>query len=337
MSASNRPALGGFVAAATTYAAAPAVRALLIKSGLFDIPNHRSSHTIPVPRGGGLACLAGVAVGLAAADRRRTIPVRVLAGVASITGAGLADDFLGNVDHNLRLAVQVAAGAAIAPTALHVPLVMFGTAGVVNVVNFMDGINGITGSTAAVWGISTVLIGRRELDPNLQVIGAVTAGAGLGFLPWNAPQARLFLGDVGSYLIGGLMAAGITAGRRPALMLRVALPLLPYGLDAASTALRRLARGISITEPHREHVYQRLVHEVGFTHLQVATAHAVLSTASTALIIRGGHRSSLIAAAAIAAYIDSPRWTRPLLQFRRDRAQTPDTTDLGGDSTWRPL
>lgn len=276
----KRSLLGGAVSFAMTCATAPAVRQFLVRRGALDVPNHRSSHTTPVPRGGGLACLAGVATGLALAGRRSSIPARVIGGVAVLTATGLADDALGHVHHTTRLAAQSGAGLLIAPTVAAVPASAIATAGVVNVVNFMDGINGITGSTAAVWGLATLMTGRKRLDPGLQTLGAVTAGAGLGFLPWNAPHAQLFLGDVGSYLFGGLMAAGIVqAAPHRGTTWRVAAPLLPYGVDAAQAILGRARRGQPLTEAHRDHVYQRLVDRHGHTHTTVAAIHAVVASA----------------------------------------------------------
>ncbi|GAB3486415.1 hypothetical protein GCM10027572_04410 [Flexivirga lutea] len=155
----------------------------------------------------------------------------------------------------------------------------FTTVSVVNAVNFMDGINGITGLTSLVWGLNAAC---SELS-DVAWIGAVTAGAGLGFLPWNAPTARLFLGDSGSYLLGGLMALGIVRtmvrSRRIRESVLIGAPLLPYGVDVAQAIIRRAASGVALTEAHREHVYQQLVDHAGMSHLQVATIHAALASA----------------------------------------------------------
>lgn len=299
----RRALLGGLASLMTTYAVSPAVRRLLVERGTMDVPNQRSSHTEPVPRGGGLACLAGVACGIATTGSHAHIDRRVVFGIASLAALGLADDQSGHLDPRLRLALQTVSGGLLNSNgSILLPAASLVTAGVVNVVNFMDGINGITGSTAAVWGISTWATGRNSQDAMLQTLGAVTAGAGLGFLPWNAPHAQLFLGDVGSYLFGGLMAAAtVHAIESPSLAWRVAAPLLPYGVDAAQAVLLRARRRASLTEAHREHVYQRLVDSHGLSHTAVATIHATVAATiavtsrSQRLLVRFGVTSLLAA------------------------------------------
>lgn len=308
----KRALLGGLVSAATTFVAAPLVRGLLVRRGSMDIPNQRSSHSVPVPRGGGLACLIGVASGFTATGQQASVPARALIGIGALSATGLADDLLGHVHHNARLAMQASSGALLAPNLPSAPLSALGTAGVVNVVNFMDGINGITGSTAVVWGVSTLLVGRGALDASLQTIGAVTAGAGLGFLPWNTPQAQLFLGDVGSYLFGGLCAAGISqaASRDLCLAWHVAAPLLPYAADAAQALALRALRGELLTEAHREHVYQRLVDEQGLTHVQVAALHAATASVIAAAARKSITSGAVLTSASLGMYLGSPVWLR---------------------------
>jgi len=113
----------------------------------------------------------------------------------------------------------------------------------VNVVNFMDGINGITSLTIACWGVTALLVGNADRIPTLALIGAVTAGASLGFLPWNAPVARIFLGDVGSYLLGGLVASGtligIANGASSALLLA---PMTLFAVDTGTVLARRVKK-----------------------------------------------------------------------------------------------
>lgn len=275
----RRALIAGLTSFGATYLTAPVVRSALVRRGSIDVPNYRSSHSAPVPRGGGIACLAGVALGAVATGRQSGVSGKVALATAILAALGLADDQMGHLHHNVRLIGQAVAGATLAPSASAVPPVAAGTIGVVNVVNFMDGINGITGSTAAIWGLAALAAGCEVQDPALQTIGAVTAGAGLGFLPHNAPVAHIFLGDVGSYLFGGLMSAGIAGcWTRPALMLRVAAPLLPYGADAAYTIVRRARTGAVLTKAHREHVYQRVVREHGLSHVQMSALHALAAS-----------------------------------------------------------
>lgn len=184
------------------------------------------------------------------------------------------------------------------------------TAAAVNATNFMDGINGISGMTAALWGLCVVPVGVTVSDGALVGLGAATAGSALGFLPYNLPEAQLFLGDVGSYLFGGLFAGGVlltVADRGP--VRRVLAPLSVYLVDVGITLARRAARGAPLTEAHREHVYQRLVQEQGWPHLQV-TGISVGAAAVATVLAGHSYRSLLsaaLAAAVLAAYAGLPR------------------------------
>lgn len=293
-----------------TYGSAPAVRRAMLRAGTLDVPNHRSSHTVPTPRGGGLACLIGVSAALLSPPR--STPVRDLVAVAALTTVGLVDDRTGGVDPKVRLVVQMAAGVVCG--ARHSPAVAVGSAvvvpGVVNVVNFMDGINGISGSTAAVWG------GLAATDPRspraTRALAASTAGAGVGFLPHNVPNASLFLGDVGSYLLGALMSVALVeALPQPTRALRLGAPLLPYAVDAGQALTRRALRREALLEAHREHVYQRIVDEHGWSHMRMSAAHAAVATA-IGLIARSSRPVVQIggSAAVLAVYAAAPSLLR---------------------------
>lgn len=268
MTRRTSPALLPCLAAATvTTAAAPVVRMGLVALDIVDVPNERSSHVSPIPRGGGLACAAGVVAATLLHPSGMTRRDVVCVGALVLTG--IVDDRRG-LPPLARLAVQVTCGAWVGSStawetlrgALVVPIA-------VNVVNFMDGVNGISALTALAWGTHAALVSPGHSQ------GSALAGAGLGFLPWNAPKARLFLGDSGSYLIGSLVGTSITSAGL-ATATRLALPLTPYLMDAALTMARRVAAGRDVLASHREHAYQRLVHERGLTHLQVAGTHALL-------------------------------------------------------------
>lgn len=258
-------------AVATSAAAVPVHKALTAR-GRLDVPNHRSSHATPTPRGGGLAALTGAGLGSLVIGRGPSRSQTV--GIAALACAGWADDVTGHLSARVRMLTQMTVGGLLLTSGSWDRLTgSLVTAGVVNVVNFMDGINGISGLTAAVWGINAMTLNDSE-DGDLAVLGALTAGAGLGFLPHNIPTAKLFLGDVGSYALGAAMAAGILSQPSTAQRYRIAAPLFLYGVDAAQALVRRAAAAEPLAEAHREHVYQILVDRGGLTHLQVASLHA---------------------------------------------------------------
>ncbi|WP_330476573.1 UDP-phosphate glycosyltransferase [Terrabacter sp. C0L_2] len=301
------------IALVVTAAAAPVVRALLLRRNILDVPNHRSSHAIPVPRAGGLACLLGLLVASGAAALLG-LPVSwaTLFAIVVLTGVGLTDD-LRSLPPLPRLAVQALSGfllgfalgdawLAVAAAAIF-PLV-------VNVVNFMDGINGISGAVLIVWGSAAWIVASSGpfALASVGVLGCVAVGTALGFLPWNVPRARLFLGDSGSYLMGALIAGGVVLGASQDASVSVLLaPLALYIGDVTVTLLRRKQRGAALMEAHREHAYQRLVSVAGLSHvavaLLVASGSAVVLMACVLLPPAG---SVLVTGAAVALFLALP-------------------------------
>lgn len=269
-----------------TLAVAPVVRSFALRAGFLDVPNHRSSHTLPTPRVGGIACIVGVVVACVAAEVSGSdVPWWVVGGALTMAAVGLADD-RASLPTLLRLGLQIVVGlvcgfalggpALAALGALAVPVV-------VNAVNFMDGVNAISSLTLAVWGITTALVGSAESVPELQLVGAAAAAAALGFLPWNAPHARLFLGDGGSYFFGCLVALGIVLGVHEGVSVPLLVaPLAVYAADTAFTLAGRAARGEPVLEAHRSHVYQRLTNEGGLPHVASATIAAGFAALVTA-------------------------------------------------------
>ncbi|WP_372509997.1 hypothetical protein [Dietzia maris] len=314
------PALGEFiVSAVSTAGAGPLVRKWLRRRQSFDLPNERSSHTVPTPRGGGLACAAGGVVGAAASRMSGSGATTNWLGASATLGAiGRVDD-LASLPSVWRLGAQVLTGI-VAGARVGGPI--GATAGavalpsIVNAFNFMDGINGISGGTAAAWGL--VVATDPSLQRSSRAQGGITAGMGLGFLPYNVPRASMFLGDVGSYLLGSgiaitVLESSFTDGRLNARNAGRALaPLAPYLSDTGTTIMRRAFRGDSVTEAHREHAYQRLVHESGWSHWAVS---GLVTIATAACGLSGRSRYGVVAVTSIVAlYVLSPllaRYTNP--------------------------
>jgi UDP-N-acetylmuramyl pentapeptide phosphotransferase/UDP-N-acetylglucosamine-1-phosphate transferase len=153
---------------------------------------------------------------------------------------------------------------------------MFVTVSSINLVNFMDGINGLVASQIGISAASLALFGW-EAGRTSWIAVTVAAGCA-GFLPWNFPRARIFLGDVGSGSLGFLVPALATlAVRDQGLRItQVLLPLAPLYADAIVTILRRWKRSERLTEPHRSHIYQRLANH-GYGHTRVTLMYAVAS------------------------------------------------------------
>lgn len=304
------------VSFAATFVAAPLVRRFMLRQGLVDIPNHRSSHSVPTPRGGGLACLVGVAVGLfVAQESSHRVPWVLIGGAVALAAVGFVDDH-GGLSVLPRLGAQVAVGAVMGHSVgggwwILVAILVVPVS--VNGINFMDGINGITSLSLGAWGLTALVVGFAHDIVALEVIGGVVAGAALGFLPWNAPVAKLFLGDVGSYLFGGLVSAGILVGTAQGAPIPLLVaPLLLYVVDTGTVLVKRLGRGDSLFEAHREHVYQRLVSETGLPHVAVAVLVVGLGvTVTLAWAFLGFTLSVAVTLAVVAAYLGSTRLLQP--------------------------
>lgn len=281
------------LAAVLAAALTPAVIAGLRQWQLIDVPNHRSSHTAPVPRGGGIAVAVATVIGLlSGVTWDRTVAVLVTGSVL-LAVTGLLDD-LRDLSPASRLTVQVItpfAGALLLADRSGPGLVVaavvaaVGSAGYVNAFNFMDGINGISGLQALVAGAFLALVARDIGLSSMQAAGWAVAGASIGFLPYNAVRARTFLGDVGSYFLGfwlaGIALVLIGAGVSP---LVVIAPFLLYLADTSTVLVRRASRGAPLMEAHREHAYQRLT-QGGWSHLAVAVLCAAVAGTCAAIML----------------------------------------------------
>jgi len=312
------------VSFAVAMSTAPLVLRVMLQRGVLDVPNHRSSHVTPVPRGGGVACLSGILAGLAVASaRHQDVPWLAVSGAVCLAIVGFADD-RGALAAAPRLGAQIAVGALVGVTVgggwwILAGLICIPVA--VNVVNFMDGINGITSLNMAAWGFVAMAVGYAQHESSLVVIGAVTAGSTIAFLPWNAPVARLFLGDVGSYLLGALVGIGIIIGAHQTSSVALLLaPLAIYLADTGTALLRRALRGEQLITAHREHVYQRLVSEVGMSHSTVAALTVVLALVITLAWVPGSPLVGVpVTLVILATYLASPAALARTVEPRRQR------------------
>ena len=158
----------------------------------------------------------------------------------------------------------------------------------INLFNFMDGIDGLAGSQSVlIFATGAMLLGGRG-NYSLGAISAILAAASAGFLPWNWPAAKIFLGDVGSGAIGYAIAfiaiASENASSVPLVVFAIVGGL--FVLDATVTLTRRFVRGSRLADAHRDHAYQRLARRWG-THRSVTIAAAGVTLALAALSTAG--------------------------------------------------
>lgn len=284
-----------------------AVRPLLQRLGIMDVPNERSSHDRPVIRGLGLAVwlamLAGGALALAGdfwgADPHPVFIVTAVSGGLVAGVLGFAEDLRGVrvlVRGLVLLAIGIGAGVALvwAPGSVFASvgfgvgllLVVYAVlfiSSYINVANFMDGLNGISGFHGVIAGATFAVIGGMQSMTWLVAAGLILAAGFLGFLPWNLTKPGAFLGDVGSYLLGGSTAtisfAALAAGVP---LLATIGPMCIYFGDVGVTMVRRVRRGHRWDEPHKEHVYQRL-QQGGLSHVAASGVTALCTLAVSVL------------------------------------------------------
>ncbi len=327
----------GFLALALSLALPVVVKPLLKRLGVVDIPNDRSSHTTVVIRGMGVGVAAAIlvalvlslATGLIAVDR--SLILIIVCMVAAAAMLGWVEDFRG-LSVRVRASVQLLIGAlgtaALATTIddssyWWMPIGAIAVATYINAANFMDGINGISGMHGVVVGLFYSYAGILSDQLWLTVAGLVVAAAFAGFLPWNLGRGFVFLGDVGSYLLGASIAAIAVTGLLAGVYLEYLLsPVLIYLADTFTTFVRRARHGERLYAAHRQHVYQRLT-DTGLSHVQVSLLVSVLSTMTGAagFVLATAPAplavsSSLFAAVVVALYLSSPRYFRALARRR---------------------
>ena len=288
---------------------------MLSRAGVLDVPNPRSSHSIPVLRGGGLAQACAIVLalgyaGIATNGHDSSFVFVIMATCFAAAMLGWLEDLRGLpiiVRAGSQFLIGVVAASAAALNTGHGAWwgLVGGLAliGGINVVNFMDGVNGISAFHGIVAGASFLTIGLLHDVDWLVVSGAVLAVAFAAFLPWNV-GGRMFLGDVGSYLLGAAIAILIILGWMEGLsIIALAAPMTIYVADTAVTLASRIGAGERWLEAHRDHTYQRL-NKTGLGHLAVASIVASLSLASAALGIGasetgGATRLGLLGAVAL--------------------------------------
>ncbi len=250
---------------------------------MLDVPNHRSAHQHPTPRGGGIGILLGLFAAMAVAPLAGVAwppPYPLLALLAAgLALAGIVDDRLGLPVLLRFLLYALACGAAawllLAGQAWWVlTLAGFYALWLVNLFNFMDGIDGIAAAEAGF-----ALLAAAFLSLWLGEGGAyplfclLLAAATLAFLHWNWAPARLFMGDAGSIPLGFLLAALSIQAFADDLLPWACWPILLAAFigDATYTLGWRLVQGEKITEAHSRHLYQRLARHWG-SHSRVVLA-----------------------------------------------------------------
>ena len=281
-----------------SFALTHVLRRYALHKSLLDIPNGRSSHTIPTPRGGGVAIVISylaalvwmISAGLIGRD-----PFLAMFGAgASIAALGFLDDH-GHIAARWRLlghffaaawalfwmgglpAISVF-GMTLAPGLIVNVLAAFYLVWLLNLYNFMDGIDGIASVEAICVCVGAAIIYAMSGYATLVWLPVLLACAVAGFLFWNFPPAKIFMGDAGSGFLGIMLGClSLQGAWISSQFLWVWLILLGvFIVDATVTLIRRLVRGDKVYEAHRSHAYQFASRRFG-KHLPVTSAVGVIN------------------------------------------------------------
>ena len=287
------------------------VRRYALRKGVLDIPNYRSSHSVATPRGGGLSFVILFSLFVLIYSVVEHISPNMVVG---FVGAGILIALVGWMDDRKDLSARLRALIHIIAAAWAVfwidglpeinigfctlrlgfmgsALAVVGIAWLINLYNFMDGIDGLSGfeavTVAIFGGILSLLAGNHSLA---YVSFALALSVG-GFLIWNWPPAKIFMGDVGSGFLGFSFAyIALVSEKTDGVPLIIWLILLSvFIVDATLTVIRRALSREKWYEAHRSHVYQLAV-QAGYSHRQV-TLRIILMNVCLALIALIAQRS----------------------------------------------
>jgi Fuc2NAc and GlcNAc transferase len=279
-------------------------RRWVLRRNLLDIPNERSSHSTPTPRGGGFVIALLGLVGYLAVVFFFSAPFSwgFFFGALLIATVSWLDD-LYSLPFWTRLIVHIAAASVLVADLgvwheISIPLVAgnaqlgtilggFVTIGwvvwLVNAYNFMDGIDGIAALQAAIAGVAWAVVAITFGFSGLFLVGGLIASVSIGFLFHNWQPAGIFMGDVGSAFLGFTLAAFPLLARNEA---KAEMPVLPivavlfvwfFVFDTVFTFLKRAVNKSRVWEAHREHIYQKMVIG-GMTHATVTLVYGLAAT-----------------------------------------------------------
>lgn len=286
------------VVALLSYLLTAALRRYALAHSVIDIPIARSSHSVPTPRGGGVAIVVSFLIALPLLGWTQVVPFQTLVAAG---GAGAVIAIIGFMDDHGHIAARwrllghfavsvwvlywlgglpelVFFGLAVTPGWMGAILATFYLVWMLNLYNFMDGIDGIASVQAICACLGMCLLYALSGHTSLVPLPLILAMAVTGFLCWNFPPARIFMGDAGSGFLGVILGVfSIQAAWASSQLLWAWLIILGvFIVDATFTLIRRLIRGDKVYEAHRSHAYQFASRRYG-SHLPVTLVVGALN------------------------------------------------------------
>lgn len=292
-------------------------RRYALRRRMLDQPGERRSHHVATPRGGGIAIVVPVAFALAwlawVLPPQRLLIGSIGFGLLLVAAVGWRDDHR-PLSAWWRLLAHILAGIAVGAIAWRQGMpaldALFGAVAIVvliNFWNFMDGIDALAASQALLVATVVALVAG---EPLVFWIGLALTAACLGFLPFNWPRARIFLGDVGSgalgYLLGVLWL--LSAQTMVSRWFLLSLPLSVFAVDAGLTLLSRMLAGERWWAAHTNHLYQRMARREG--HGSVSAKYALWTFVGACLVwlLRNASPAVIMCSATIWHLIGAGAW-----------------------------
>ena len=279
------------------------------KAGLLDRPNARSSHHVPTPKGGGIGILAAFLL----TSLCLGIPVTFWFPASIVALLGFYGDKK-DISPRFRLYLQFFCAFIVLfgireqyPTSVYLllilPMAVF-IVGTTNFYNFMDGIHGIAGITGIVgFSLLALFLWFSGKHVSFMTLALCLSFSCAGFLPLNFPNAQVFLGDVGSILLGFVFSGMVIFFSKTFLdFLCLAAFLFPFYADELTTMIVRIRGGENLTQPHRRHLYQLLANEYGIAHWKISVVYGAIQLIVGGSLLLGRTQGMLIVLLMLSIY-----------------------------------
>lgn len=342
-------------AAAVSYMMTPPVKRFAEKVGAIDVPkDERRVHNHPIPRMGGLAIFIGFVLSLLIFVDVSTPVLGILLGALIIVVMGAIDDIV-NLNAWIKLAGQIVAAVVaircgivfdaisnpnpfseqttfVLANYLPIPLTLLWIVGCTNAVNLIDGLDGLAVGVSTISSLTMLVVAMFVAEPSVAVILAALTGACLGFIPYNFNPAKIFMGDVGSQLLGFVLSTASILGMfKLHAMITFLVPLLALAVPLADTTFaffRRIIHGQSPFHADKGHFHHRLL-ALGLNQKQaVAVLYGISAVLGLIAVLLAGSGALVRIVCAVCAFIIALMvwlyvfWRNPNLHHRRDDAET---------------
>ena len=313
------------------YVMTPPVKRFAEKVGAIDVPrDNRRVHDHPIPRMGGLAIFIGFMLSLIFFVPMSTKVTGLLVGSVIIAVMGGVDDIV-SLNPWVKLAGQIVAALVAIRCGLvfdvisnpnifaeetyieigwlSIPLTMLWIVGCTNAVNLIDGLDGLAVGVSAISSLTMLIVSLFVSEPVVSIILAALTGACLGFMPYNLNPAKIFMGDVGSQLLGFVLSTASIMGLfKLHAIITFFVPLLALALPLADTIFaffRRILHGQSPFKADKGHFHHRLL-AMGLNQKQVvAVLYGISAVLGLLAVLMAGDSMAVKIICLVAAFIIS--------------------------------